>query len=115
MSRGAEATPEGTLLQIKRKEIELQTVLLGARREADEVVAAARDEAARLRLAAEAAADAEAAGIRAAEREATQAAADRIRRQYDERIAALDRGGRREDVVARVAERIRRAVAPGSE
>ncbi len=114
MSRGAEATPEGTLLQIKRKEIELQTVLLSARREAEEVVAAARDEAARLRREAEVSANAEAESIRAAARDAARAEVDRIRREYDERIAALDSDGRRH-VVAHLAERIRRAVAPGSE
>jgi vacuolar-type H+-ATPase subunit H len=108
---GAEATPEDTLLQIKRKEIELQALLLSARTEADEVVAAARDEAATLRREGQAAADAEAALLRAAELAAARAAAERIRHEYDERIAALRRD---DDVIGRLAERIRRAVAPGS-
>jgi len=111
MTRGTEATPEGTLLQIKRKEIELQALLLGARREAEEIVAAAWDDAARLRHEGEAAADDEAGRLRAAELDSARVEADRIRRTYDERIAALGRG---EDVVGRLADRICRAVAPGS-
>lgn len=112
MTRGAEPTPESTLLQIKRKEIELQTLLLAVRREAEEGVAAARDDAARLRREAEMAADAEAARTRAAELDAARVEADRTRCEYDERIAALGRG---EELVGHLAERIRRAVAPGSE
>ena len=111
MTRGPEATPESTLLQIKRKEIELQTLLLAARREAEEMVAAARDSAARLRHEGEAAADDEAGRLRVAELDSARLEADRIRRMYDERTAALGRG---DDLVGHLAERICGAVAPGS-
>ncbi len=111
MTRGAEATPEGTLHQIKRKEIELQTLVIAARREADEIIAAARDDAARLRREAAVAAEAEAVATRAAELDAARVESERIRRECDERIAALGQG---EDVIERLVERIRRVVAPGS-
>jgi vacuolar-type H+-ATPase subunit H len=109
MTPGTDPVPEGALVQVKRKEIELQSLLLEARREAEDVVAKARDEAAKLRVEARTAAEIEARELHAAELEESRREADEILRAFEERASAL---GRDDGVIRDLATRIARAVAP---
>lgn len=100
---------ESVLTTIRKKEIELQALLLEARRQAELIVAAATDEAAALRREAEQAAEAEARRLRDSELAETRRQVEEILAARDRRLAALDT---KAACLAELTELIVAAVAP---